>query len=71
MKLSAASEAEEAGAVVTIPSPQSRSDDGEVTFASAPGIADEFRTELTRLAGIDPLPKAAAGSAARESSSGE
>lgn len=48
--------AEEAGAIVRIPSPNSTSADGDVTYAVAPGIADQFAGLLADLGGDQPIP---------------
>ncbi len=48
--------AEEAGAVVRIPDATSRSTQGDVTLAMAPGIASELTTLLARLGALDPIP---------------
>ncbi|MBD0861396.1 inositol monophosphatase [Gordonia sp. zg691] len=47
--------AAEAGAVVQTPPPDSRADEGHVTVAVAPGIADEFLSLLDELGARDPL----------------
>lgn len=48
--------AEEAGAVVRLPAPTSRSAQGDVTLAMAPGIARELTALLTDLGALDPIP---------------
>ncbi|OZG26858.1 inositol monophosphatase [Williamsia sp. 1138] len=48
--------AEEAGAVVRIPAATSRSTQGDVTLAMAPGIASELTALLTGLGALDPIP---------------
>ncbi|WP_276206125.1 inositol monophosphatase family protein [Williamsia sp. 1135] len=48
--------AEEAGAVVRIPAATSRSPQGDVTLAMAPGIASEMTTLLSGLGALDPIP---------------
>lgn len=47
--------AAEAGAVVRTPSPHSRSSDGEVTVAAAPGVAAAFSALLDELGALDPI----------------
>ncbi|MFC7955780.1 inositol monophosphatase family protein [Rhodococcoides kroppenstedtii] len=51
--------AAEAGARVRTPSPHSRSSDGEVTVAAAPGVADAFSALLDSLGALDPIPDGA------------
>ncbi|GAA1480587.1 inositol monophosphatase family protein [Gordonia sinesedis] len=51
--------AEEAGAVVLTPPPSSRSADGHVTIAVAPGVADEFVALLDEVDARTPLGAAA------------
>ncbi|GGF40929.1 inositol monophosphatase family protein [Williamsia phyllosphaerae] len=48
--------AEEAGAVVTVPGPETRGYDGAVTMAVAPGIATEFTDLLERIGALGSLP---------------
>ncbi|WP_084727144.1 inositol monophosphatase family protein [Rhodococcoides yunnanense] len=48
--------AEEAGAVLRVPSPTSSSAAGAVTVAVAPGIDSEFTAVLERLGALDPIP---------------
>ncbi|SIR86709.1 inositol monophosphatase family protein [Williamsia sterculiae] len=48
--------AAEAGAVVTVPGPGSRGQAGDVTLASAPGVAAEFTAILRDLGALDPVP---------------
>lgn len=48
--------AEEAGAVVRLPAPASRSAAGDVTLAMAPGIAVELSALLDGLGALDPIP---------------
>ncbi|WP_124707105.1 inositol monophosphatase family protein [Gordonia insulae] len=48
--------AAEAGAVVHTPPPESRSSDGDVTIAVAPGIAESFVTLLDDLGARAPMP---------------
>ncbi|WP_028463177.1 inositol monophosphatase family protein [Nocardia sp. 348MFTsu5.1] len=48
--------AEEAGAIVQIPSPTSRGGDGDVTLAMAPGIADDLRALLAGIGALAPIP---------------
>ena len=47
--------AAEAGAVVVLPPPESRSADGHLTVAVAPGIAEEFLGTLDRIGATTPL----------------
>ncbi len=47
--------AAEAGAVVITPPPDSRADEGHVTVAVAPGIADEFLALLDELGAREPI----------------
>nr|WP_229742241.1 inositol monophosphatase family protein [Gordonia jinhuaensis] len=49
--------AEEAGAMLRLPSAASRSDDGDLTLAAAPGIAEELTALLDELGALDPIPK--------------
>ncbi|UFT00382.1 inositol monophosphatase family protein [Nocardia huaxiensis] len=48
--------AAEAGARLLLPSPQSRSADGELVLAAAPGIADELTGLLDKLGVTTPIP---------------
>ncbi|WP_186626630.1 inositol monophosphatase family protein [Rhodococcus sp. BP22] len=48
--------AEEAGAMVLLPDPNSTSSGGAVTVAVAPGIAVDFTETLRRLGALDPIP---------------
>lgn len=47
--------AQEAGAVVIVPGPDSASADGALTFAAAPGIADSLIELLRSAGGLEPL----------------
>ncbi|MFT3715048.1 MAG: inositol monophosphatase family protein [Gordonia sp. (in: high G+C Gram-positive bacteria)] len=48
--------AQEAGARVVVPSADSRSADGHLTIAAAPGIADDLFTLIRTAGGWDPMP---------------
>lgn len=48
--------AEEAGAVVMLPSPESTSADGDVTVAAAPGVAAALEATLAGIGALDPIP---------------
>lgn len=48
--------AEEAGATVLVPHPNSTSSGGAVTVAVAPGIAADFTETLRKLGALDPIP---------------
>lgn len=48
--------AEEAGAVLQVPSPSSSSSDGAVTVAVAPAIAEEFTALLGKLGALESIP---------------
>lgn len=52
--------AEEAGAVVVLPSASSTTDDGAVTVAIAPGIEKDFLDCLASLGALDPIPSGSA-----------
>ncbi|WP_229675765.1 inositol monophosphatase family protein [Hoyosella rhizosphaerae] len=47
--------ASEAGASVTVPSPTSSGDDGDITYAAAPGVAQEFADALDKLGALRQL----------------
>lgn len=48
--------AEEAGAVVRLPSPESSGTDGDVTVAAAPGVATALDAVLAGIGALDPIP---------------
>lgn len=50
--------AAEAGAITVLPAADSRSVDGAVTVAAAPGIAEAFTAMLTEVGGLEALPEA-------------